>query len=250
MANPALKNGYFSIALELAEALARKNIPGNEMRMIWVLWRRTWGWENKQDTERRKDWDWISYGQFEKATQMGRRSVGKCLKSLVAKRLLLTKGNQYKFNQNYDEWLVAKRLPPVANKTTGSSQKTTKNSSQMATHKRNTTNTTKEITTAEAVEEKPFDYQEEWNLLKNSTRKDHKIIALYWKYKDWKFENKKQISNAIRRDVRSANYLVAYNGEDVLRSMTHCQKNYEEWTLETVLSKMDDIKNKTIKPKK
>lgn len=107
MSNPSLKNGYLSIANELVEQFALHNIPGNEMRIIWVLWRKTWGWK---EGKRRKDWDFISLTQFEKMTDMNRRNVSRSLKSLVAKRLLLKQNSSYKFNQNYIEWGVAKRL--------------------------------------------------------------------------------------------------------------------------------------------
>ena len=120
MANPALKNGYLSIALELVDQFALHNIPGNEMRIIWVLWRKTWGWK---DGDRHKDWDWVSLTQFEKMTGMQRKNVCRSLKSLVAKRLLLHRDHTYKFNQNYNEWIVAKRLPGVANVVSGSGKR-------------------------------------------------------------------------------------------------------------------------------
>lgn len=154
MANPSLKNGYISVATELVEVFSRTNIPGGEMRMIWTLWRKTWGWK---DGERKKDWDWISYSQFERATGMTHRSVGKYLKSLVAKRLLLKGEKGYRFNQNYNEWVVAKRLL-VAKQVKGSSQKATFTGSQKATHNRyslketNTTDTPPEKITGEIAD--------------------------------------------------------------------------------------------------
>ena len=169
MANPSLKNGFLSIANELVEQFALVNIPGNEMRIIWVVWRKTWGWK---DGDRKKDWDWISYSQFEKLTGMKKRSVGKCLKTLVAKRLLLKSENRYKFNQNYNQWVVAKRLPPivkrlslVAKRLPPGSQLATKTGSQMATHKRNKETITKERDTHSREFIKPmkrnsFKYQE------------------------------------------------------------------------------------------
>ena len=96
MANPALKNGYLSIAYELVEKLAKVNIPGTEMRLIWVVWRKTWGWK---EGDRKKDWDWISLSQFENQTDIKHVGVARALKSLVVKRIL-TKGKKgYKFNQ-------------------------------------------------------------------------------------------------------------------------------------------------------
>ncbi len=144
MANPALKNGYISIANELVEKLATLSIPSCEMRMIWVVWRKTWGWK---DGDRKKDWDWISLSQFEKLTTIKHSGVSRYLKSLVVKRLLLKSEKGYKFNQNHDEWVVVKRLPPVVKRVLPSSQTTTKSSSQTGGHNRNKETNTKETHT-------------------------------------------------------------------------------------------------------
>ena len=141
MANPALKNGYFSIANELAERFAMVNIPGNEMRIIWVVWRQTWGY---LANNRRKDWDWISLSQFEKKTGMNRAGVCSCIKSLVSKRILLKKDNLLKFNQNYEDWGVSKRILGVSKRILGGMQEDTKGSMQEDTHKRKKENITKE----------------------------------------------------------------------------------------------------------
>ena len=142
MANPAVKNGHIKIANELVEHLATISIPGGEMRIIWVVWRQTWGWEQG---ERRKDWDWISTSQFEKKTGMKHANCIRELKSLVVKRILLKENNRLKFNQNYNEWLVVKRIPPVVKRILGSSQTTTKTGSQKDTHKYNKATNTKAI---------------------------------------------------------------------------------------------------------
>jgi len=139
MANPKVKDGYFPIANELAEQFARVNIPGNEMRIVWVVLRKTWGWKNGS---RRKDWDWISISQFEKYTDIKHANCVRSLKSLVVKRILLKKENQLKFNQNYNEWVVAKRIPPVVKRILGSSQKDTRFGSQKDTYKRKLTKET------------------------------------------------------------------------------------------------------------
>lgn len=139
MANPSVKNGHIKIANELIEHFATVNITGQEWRIIWVLLRKTWGWE---DGDRRKDWDWISITQFEKMTGMKKSNVYNSLKSLLVKRLILKQDNRLKFNQNYNEWLLVKRLTPLVKSITPISQKTNKTGSQLHNNKYNkTTNT-------------------------------------------------------------------------------------------------------------
>ena len=132
MANPALRNGYISVALELVEKLAQVNIPGNEMRVIWVVWRKTWGWS---EGDRKRDWEWISYTQFERATGLKHADVGRCLNSLLDKKLLVKKDSKVKFNQNYDDWLVGKRLL-VGKSLPSGRQKPTKSGRQKPTNNR------------------------------------------------------------------------------------------------------------------
>ncbi len=147
MANPSVKNGHIDIASELAERFAHASLSGQEWRIIWVVLRKTWGWK---DGDRKKDFDYISLSQFEEGTGMKHTNVVETLRKLVVKRLLLRKGNGYGMNQNYDEWVVVKRLPPLnkpqvvvkmhapsSQTTTGSSsQLTTKSSSQTTTNNR------------------------------------------------------------------------------------------------------------------
>lgn len=141
MANPSLKNGYISIANELVEQFAKVNIPGGEMRILWVVWRKTWGWK---EGDRKKDWDWIAISQFEKATGMKHSNVVRETNSLVSKRILLKGEKGLKFSQNYDEWVVSKRIPPVVKRILPSILKDTKISSQKDTNKRNKETNTKE----------------------------------------------------------------------------------------------------------
>lgn len=113
--NPQLEDGHLRLANELVEQFAKHNIPGTEMRIVWAIWRKTWCWKDKN---RRKDTDWISITQFEKATSMKRASVHRSIKSLLAKRLILVsqKANgrlYYGFNKRYNEWVLVKRLTLV-----------------------------------------------------------------------------------------------------------------------------------------
>lgn len=117
MANPKVKNGYLPIANELVERLARLYLSPNEWRIIWATWRKTWCWA---DGERKKDFDWISLSQYEKITGLDRKSICRSIKKIVAKQVLLKSTNGYGFNQNYDEWVVAKQPPSGTTATKGS----------------------------------------------------------------------------------------------------------------------------------
>ena len=75
---------------------------------------------------------------------MKRANCFRGIKSLLAKKLILQEGNRYKFNQDYSEWVLAKRLTVLAKSITPISQKTNKIVSQKATYKRKKENITKE----------------------------------------------------------------------------------------------------------
>jgi phage replication O-like protein O len=232
MANPAIKNGYFPIANELAEHFARVNITGQQWRIIWVLLRKTWGFSNEK---RRKDWDWISITQFEKYTEMKRSNVYETLKTLLAKRLILKQENRYSFNQNYDEWVLAKRLTVLVKSITPVSQKHNTSVSQLTTHNIKLTkeNNTKENIATNVAIEIP-------NLL-NDKNKHIQIIGLYAKAKKITFENKEQQNSFLRRNLRPAQSLSCYGFNRIVNIMKYLIDNADfKWTLETVGKYIDE----------
>jgi len=94
-----------------------------------------------------------------------------------------------------------------------------------------------------------FSFEEEIQKLKNGTRVDYKIIALYWKKKGYIFENQKQFNSALKRELRPASSLAGYTGEQVGKAIKYCQDNYGGesgigWTLETVGKRISDLVNK------
>jgi len=102
MASPQVENGHIDIANEIAEALARINLPGREMRCLWVIFRKTYGWHKKSDL--------IALSQFSLMTGLSRQVVCKVLKSLLSKKIIGVDKNDnsqinlYRFNKNFDEW--------------------------------------------------------------------------------------------------------------------------------------------------
>lgn len=103
MASPQTENGYTAIANELLERLYHCPLNGSEFRVCLMVLRKTYGYKKKDD--------WISLTQFEKGTGLKRANICRTLKELVANKLLLKSGKTLRFNKNYEQWLVAKRLP-------------------------------------------------------------------------------------------------------------------------------------------
>ena len=231
MANPSLKNGYVSIANELVEKLASLSIPSSEMRLIWVVWRKTWGWI---EGNRRKDWDWIALSQFEEMTTMKHGNVAKGLKSLVVKRILVKQENRLKFNQNYDEWVVCKRIPPVVKRILGGSQTHTKIGSQTHTNKRNKTTNTKETTAKDELS--PFSWEEYLQKMDNHSQRKIQIISYYFQTKGIKFDSLAKAQSAIRRHLRAARELEPFSDEEINKASIKAIADYKElWTIETLV---------------
>lgn len=120
MANPQLENGYMRIATELIEALARVCVGGSVRQIVDVVIRKTYGFNKKDDR--------ISIDQFKKATGLSRRSVIYAVQEAEAKRLIFVirkkilggknEVNSYRFNKDYDLWVVQNSALQVENNRT------------------------------------------------------------------------------------------------------------------------------------
>lgn len=93
----------------------------------------------------------------------------------------------------------------------------------------------------EAVVQKAWNWPEYLAGMETSNRRDLQIIALFWKYKDFVFENKKQAESALKRNLRPAKELTGYSNErlsDVMDWLYH--KTNFKWSLETVGKYIDE----------
>ncbi len=103
MASAQLENGYTPIANELVEALARVNLPNYEWRVLWAIWRFTYGWSKKVDR--------ISYTEFEGLTGIARWHLPRTIASLEARNMITVtrlgdkRSCSYAFQKDSDEWL-------------------------------------------------------------------------------------------------------------------------------------------------
>jgi phage replication O-like protein O len=106
MVNPQRENGYIEINNENADRFAKLHLSGNEWQVLWVVLRKTWGWNKKIDP--------ISLSQFQELTGLSRPSVNEAVSKLVGKKVLFVDKqnyiNKYSFNKLYNQWIVGKSL--------------------------------------------------------------------------------------------------------------------------------------------
>ena len=104
MANPQLSNGYTKIANELLEAICRLNISGNEMRILFYIIRRTYGF-NRTYSE-------ISLSEISTAIGMRNEHISRTLKRLSSKNIIEIHSNKgvkpqtISIVKNYEKWVV------------------------------------------------------------------------------------------------------------------------------------------------
>lgn len=98
MAKPQIENGYIPIATEIAEVLMQVQLSGNQNRLLWAIWRKTWGFRKKED--------WISNSQLCMMTGLIKQHVNRALQELKKMKIVTKNGYKYSFNKNYDEWVT------------------------------------------------------------------------------------------------------------------------------------------------
>jgi len=98
---PQAENGHIDIAHGIAEALAQVNLSPYESRVLWAIFRKTYGWHKKKDA--------ISLSQFQKITGIDRNNIRRTLKGLMEKEIISQNGqkgniNLWGFQKDYKQW--------------------------------------------------------------------------------------------------------------------------------------------------
>lgn len=94
--SPQKENGYVGIANELVEALARTNLSPYESRFLWCVFRKTYGWNKKED--------WISISQIVEITGMHKAHISRAKSKLLARKIVTQTGNKIGLNKSYSQW--------------------------------------------------------------------------------------------------------------------------------------------------
>jgi phage replication O-like protein O len=107
MVNPQKENGHVGIANELVEALARTRLNATQTCLLWVILRKTYGWNKKMDT--------ISLAQFADATGIHRVQCARELGRLSARHIIVEWGDdhhpkQYGIQKDYSRWVTDEKV--------------------------------------------------------------------------------------------------------------------------------------------
>lgn len=120
MANPQIEDGHLAIANEIVEALMRINLSAYESRVLWFLFRKTYGWKKKTD--------WIALSQFSSCIGLDRRLIHRAIKELSSKKMIVIERDdsqrlKYGFQKDYDKWKPSSKKMTVINRDDGLSSK-------------------------------------------------------------------------------------------------------------------------------
>ncbi len=100
MANPQAENGHIDIANELGEAFQKLQLSGYQWRILWVIFRQTYGWHRKMHQ--------ISLSTFEKCTNIPQKKLVPALKDLVCRKVIVKDPTgytaSYGLQKDWESW--------------------------------------------------------------------------------------------------------------------------------------------------
>ena len=110
---PQKENGFTPIANEIMEALMKVNLSAYESRVLWFLFRKTYGWSKKTD--------WITLSQFSDCIGLDRRLIHRAIKGLSSKKMIViykddTFKIRYGFQKDYKKWKLSSKKMTVINR--------------------------------------------------------------------------------------------------------------------------------------
>jgi len=110
---PQKEDGFTPIANEIMEALMKVNLSAYESRVLWFLFRKTYGWNKKTD--------WITLSQFSACIGLDRRLIHRAIKSLSSKKMIVIDRDdtfkiRYGFQKDFKKWKLSSKKMTVINR--------------------------------------------------------------------------------------------------------------------------------------
>jgi len=177
MAKPQKEDGHVDIANEIVEALAKIQLSGYESRVLWIIFRKTYGWHKKED--------WITNTQIADMTGIAEAHVSRTIKLLNQKNIVTKRGKKLSFQKDYDEWIklpkgdnthTYKKLPKGDNnipKGVNEYTKRGKNNIPKGVY----TKETKRNYTKETIQKKSIFFQKAWKNFKEMRKAKNKKMT-------------------------------------------------------------------------
>lgn len=235
MTTPQLENGYTRIANEILEALAKINLSPYETRIIFIIWRKTYGYQKPED--------WISWSQLKELTGISPPHISRTLRRLFERKIVTKNGNKLGFNKDYKGYC---ELPKLVTVTSRGNSVTSRGKIVTCTgrHKRNYTKETITKERKEIYKEKKLKYlnfvfltakeylklkdelgeieTNEWiervNDYIGSTGKKYK--SHYFTILNWNRKEKKgNMTRAERRNIEGEKAFMEKHKEDILKEL-------------------------------
>ncbi|HPC31311.1 MAG TPA: helix-turn-helix domain-containing protein [Candidatus Paceibacterota bacterium] len=198
-----------------------------------------------------------SFGKIRKLSGLTDTTISTSIKHLEEKEYIEVsrnagKVNMYQLNEPPKKLDYSKRigtttqkeekLPPKNNSTNNTNSNNTNINNTQSCDK------SREGTKSKLKEELPFSCEQELNKLVDSPRRDLHIIGIYWKYKNFKFENRKQFEVSLKRELKPVQNLIPYQDDRIFEVIDYLDEKNFKWTLETVFKyineDLDELKAK------
>lgn len=98
---------YTKIPNEIMNTLMRTNFSAYQIRVLWVIWRKTYGWNKASD--------YISNSQLVSMTGIRKQHISRAVKELVIRNIVTKSGYKIAFNENYSQWRELPKQVTVTN---------------------------------------------------------------------------------------------------------------------------------------
>jgi len=109
MADVQIDNGNFTrIANALLEAIIRTKMSDYEHRIFWLIVRKTYGYNKKED--------WIAQKQIVEETGILKQHVSRTIKRLREKNMVIVIDKKLAIQKDYDLWKLPEQVTNVINK--------------------------------------------------------------------------------------------------------------------------------------
>ena len=88
--------------------------------------------------------------------------------------------------------------------------------------------------------EVPFDFDAILKVMPQDKNRLIQIVALYWKYRGTRYENRDQYQPQLKRQLRAASNLKGYTDDRILETMDYLEENEDfKWGLESIFKFID-----------